>query len=412
MTSEDNELEDLQKKLRQLERRAENRKKGIPVDDDDEEEGEYERAAVRRIKYTAPPSEHPNEEKRRGWPKPPVPTPVAPADNTGRPTPKPPADLQPQPPSKQPPAPADPGCPPRGERLKAPDAKAKPPQGESPGVNSALLPPHRSLSPNSLGARAESWEEEEEEPRSGDVSPVQPAAAVPHDDPPPPPGGPQPAESDADGGAGQQLELSTLQAYAEMIGLNPAVTPSDAHLMWIAEEGMAAPLSPEWCVNATEAGDVYYIHLPTRETTWQHPSTTHYTAVVVKHKARLHAVIEEFSYLENEGWSLPLPKTSITLDAKAFMNAELYLHKSWAVDEREHPGEPVPIGLEQFPMDMIRSLECCTVSPAEPGIINLIRQQDGPGSVVSHWIEVSDDASVMILREHMQAFSDIPQIDY
>ncbi|KAJ9458814.1 hypothetical protein DIPPA_24418 [Diplonema papillatum] len=62
MTSEDNELEDLQKKLRQLEKRAENRKKCIPVDDDDEEEGEYERAAVRRIKYTAPAA---NEEDGR-----------------------------------------------------------------------------------------------------------------------------------------------------------------------------------------------------------------------------------------------------------------------------------------------------------------------------------------------------------
>ena len=53
-----------------------------------------------------------------------------------------------------------------------------------------------------------------------------------------------------------------LKEYARILGINPEDEPG---LMWIAKEGLNAPLPEEWKPCQNDQGDVYYFNFKTGE---------------------------------------------------------------------------------------------------------------------------------------------------
>lgn len=72
--------------------------------------------------------------------------------------------------------------------------------------------------------------------------------------------------------------------YARDIDIDPNNEPE---LMWLAREGIVAPLPPEWkpCQDVTK--DIYYFNFSTGQSTWVHPCDEHYRNLVVQERERL-----------------------------------------------------------------------------------------------------------------------------
>lgn len=74
-----------------------------------------------------------------------------------------------------------------------------------------------------------------------------------------------------------------IQEYAQALGF---VLPDDNDLLYIAREGLKAPLPPDWRVASTADGDIYYYHKDKREPTWDHPMDEFYKQKFEEEKAR------------------------------------------------------------------------------------------------------------------------------
>lgn len=74
-----------------------------------------------------------------------------------------------------------------------------------------------------------------------------------------------------------------IQEYAQALGF---VLPDDNDLLYIAREGLKAPLPPDWRVASTADGDIYYYHKDKREPTWDHPMDEFYKRKFEEEKAR------------------------------------------------------------------------------------------------------------------------------
>ncbi|XP_063291837.1 centrosomal protein of 164 kDa [Pelobates fuscus] len=74
--------------------------------------------------------------------------------------------------------------------------------------------------------------------------------------------------------------------YARMIGIDP---DSEPELMWLAREGIVAPLPPEWKPCQDVTGDIYYFNFSTGQSSWDHPSDEHYRDLVTKEREKLQA---------------------------------------------------------------------------------------------------------------------------
>ena len=59
-------------------------------------------------------------------------------------------------------------------------------------------------------------------------------------------------------------------------------------LMWIAREGLKAPLPDNWkpC-KAPDTGDIYYFNFQTGESVWDHPCDEYYKNLYATEKANL-----------------------------------------------------------------------------------------------------------------------------
>mmetsp|Transcript_4213 Transcript_4213/g.8319 ORF Transcript_4213/g.8319 Transcript_4213/m.8319 type:complete len:105 (-) Transcript_4213:1073-1387(-) len=57
--------------------------------------------------------------------------------------------------------------------------------------------------------------------------------------------------------------------YAQWIGMD---VQADKDLLWIAREGLKAPLPEGWKPCKTEEGSIYYFNSSTGESLWDHPS--------------------------------------------------------------------------------------------------------------------------------------------
>ncbi|XP_037533352.1 centrosomal protein of 164 kDa [Nematolebias whitei] len=75
-----------------------------------------------------------------------------------------------------------------------------------------------------------------------------------------------------------------IQEYAREIGISPDNEPE---LMWLAREGIVAPLPHEWKPCQDVTGDIYYFNFSTGQSTWDHPCDEHYRRLVNQERERL-----------------------------------------------------------------------------------------------------------------------------
>ena len=73
--------------------------------------------------------------------------------------------------------------------------------------------------------------------------------------------------------------------YAKWLGMD---LEKEKDLMWIAREGLKAPLPDNWkpC-KAPDTGDIYYFNFQTGESVWDHPCDEYYKNLYATEKANL-----------------------------------------------------------------------------------------------------------------------------
>ncbi|KAK3726919.1 hypothetical protein QZH41_016709 [Actinostola sp. cb2023] len=71
--------------------------------------------------------------------------------------------------------------------------------------------------------------------------------------------------------------------YAQLIGIDPQTEKS---LLWIAREGIVAPLPTDWKPCQDSQGDIYYFNFGTGESVWDHPCDEYYRTMVLEERAK------------------------------------------------------------------------------------------------------------------------------
>ncbi|CAD7966158.1 unnamed protein product [Amoebophrya sp. A25] len=71
--------------------------------------------------------------------------------------------------------------------------------------------------------------------------------------------------------------------YAEWLGM---VLPQDKELLWIAKEGLKAPLPNPWKPCQTQEGEIFYFNFESGESVWDHPCDEHYRKVFDEEKKK------------------------------------------------------------------------------------------------------------------------------
>ncbi|XP_076810122.1 uncharacterized protein LOC143452868 [Clavelina lepadiformis] len=71
--------------------------------------------------------------------------------------------------------------------------------------------------------------------------------------------------------------------YARVIGLDPGKEPE---LLWIAREGINAPLPSHWKPCQDTTGDIYYFNFETGDSIWDHPCDEFYRAMVIEERQK------------------------------------------------------------------------------------------------------------------------------
>lgn len=66
-----------------------------------------------------------------------------------------------------------------------------------------------------------------------------------------------------------------IREYAEFLGID-LQNPRHKQLLWIAKEGLCAPLPKEWNPCKTTDDDIYYFNFETGESRWEHPCDEYY----------------------------------------------------------------------------------------------------------------------------------------
>ncbi|KFV66115.1 Centrosomal protein of 164 kDa, partial [Dryobates pubescens] len=72
--------------------------------------------------------------------------------------------------------------------------------------------------------------------------------------------------------------------YAWEIGINPEKEPE---LIWLAREGIMAPLPPQWKPCQDTNGDLYYFNFATGQSMWDHPCDIQYRELVLREREKL-----------------------------------------------------------------------------------------------------------------------------
>ncbi|XP_035411822.1 centrosomal protein of 164 kDa isoform X10 [Cygnus atratus] len=75
-----------------------------------------------------------------------------------------------------------------------------------------------------------------------------------------------------------------IQDFARDIGIDPEKEPE---LMWLAKEGIVAPLPPEWKPCQDITGDIYYFNFANGQSMWDHPCDDHYRELVAQERKKL-----------------------------------------------------------------------------------------------------------------------------
>ena len=69
--------------------------------------------------------------------------------------------------------------------------------------------------------------------------------------------------------------------YAQFIGINPTDEPE---LMWIANQGVVAPLPKGWKAVQDPQGELYYFNFETGESIWDHPCDQDFRNLVISER--------------------------------------------------------------------------------------------------------------------------------
>ena len=77
--------------------------------------------------------------------------------------------------------------------------------------------------------------------------------------------------------------------YAAWLGMDLA---ADADLLWIARNGLLAPLPPAWKPCKAPDGDIYYFNFTTSDSEWDHPCDERFKALYRAEKAKKRALFE------------------------------------------------------------------------------------------------------------------------
>ena len=74
-----------------------------------------------------------------------------------------------------------------------------------------------------------------------------------------------------------------IEEYANFLQMD---LPEDADLIWIAKEGLKAPLPDPWKPCKTRDDEIYYFNFESGESTWEHPCDEYYRNMYQTHKAQ------------------------------------------------------------------------------------------------------------------------------
>merc|ERR1712060_364607 len=74
-----------------------------------------------------------------------------------------------------------------------------------------------------------------------------------------------------------------IEEYAEWLGMD---SEKDKDLLWIAKEGLKAPLPNPWKPCQTGDGEIFYFNFESGESVWDHPCDEHYRKVFDEEKKR------------------------------------------------------------------------------------------------------------------------------
>lgn len=83
---------------------------------------------------------------------------------------------------------------------------------------------------------------------------------------------------------GYEPSEKEINDYAEWLGMK---LPEDEELMWIAKEGLRAPLPKEWKPCKTDTEEVYYFNFKTGESIWDHPLDEYFKGKYKQEKEKL-----------------------------------------------------------------------------------------------------------------------------
>lgn len=74
-----------------------------------------------------------------------------------------------------------------------------------------------------------------------------------------------------------------VREYAEYLGID---LETESHLLWIAREGVVAPVPPPWKACTQNRDDVFYFNFETGESLWDHPCDEKYSRMVAHFRAQ------------------------------------------------------------------------------------------------------------------------------
>uniref|UniRef100_A0AAV2J017 Centrosomal protein of 164 kDa n=1 Tax=Knipowitschia caucasica TaxID=637954 RepID=A0AAV2J017_KNICA len=72
-----------------------------------------------------------------------------------------------------------------------------------------------------------------------------------------------------------------VREYAKEIGIDPE---TESELMWLAREGVIAPLPSVWKPCQDVTGEIYYFNFSTGQSSWEHPGDEHYRSLVTQER--------------------------------------------------------------------------------------------------------------------------------
>ena len=74
-----------------------------------------------------------------------------------------------------------------------------------------------------------------------------------------------------------------VEEYGLWLGMS---LPEDKEYLWIAREGLKAPLPEPWKPCQTKGGEIFYFNFQSGESVWDHPCDQHYRKLLNESKAR------------------------------------------------------------------------------------------------------------------------------